>query len=524
MSHPFTQGTDEDMQNLLNEDIENYVDLSQANRDNISEKKSVTLDHEVVNILQSQVHKDKKMDVEFQNIFDEMIVELMDPCELKLESCSQKQSTIELSKSAKGHLAMTNKKTQSIYSKKVEHFITYNKNCKGNGLGCETTLCNYIAFLRDNKYTEGSMWSVYTALNRESKVKYGVGLGKMEQLKTVLKTITHRYVTSKAKTFTKKQMRQLLDEGLLDESIPNHLEAKIGIIVSVYGLLRVGELKRLTVGNVYENFFNTNEEKPFEVTFPYETKTRVQGFSFLVPKQYRQTFHNYHFQLNDHNSPDNLLLQNFNSKGKGRSQPMGINKINKFPRMSAKLLGYDEVSCLLFTPHTWRRTAATFLADTGINITNLKRCGRWSSDACAEAYLDDTENLRKERMKRITFDQSSSEEEMQYGYKKSTRRKANAKKKTRISHYEINDSEQSEEELPNQIVLRSQTSSKSRSSVGSETNLSTAVTPFTTFDVPEANLKVSVSATDSQVILDVPKNNAGATIFNVTINITNEKK
>ena len=46
----------------------------------------------------------------------------------------------------------------------------------------------------------------------------------------------------------------------------------------------------------------------------------------------------------------------------------------------------------------FHRTGATLLADYGIDIVNLKRMGRWKSDACVEGYLENSHSLKRMRM------------------------------------------------------------------------------------------------------------------------------
>lgn len=43
-----------------------------------------------------------------------------------------------------------------------------------------------------------------------------------------------------------------------------------------------------------------------------------------------------------------------------------------------------------YTGHSFRRTSATLLADSGANITTIKRHGGWRSDAVAERYIEDS--------------------------------------------------------------------------------------------------------------------------------------
>ena len=64
-----------------------------------------------------------------------------------------------------------------------------------------------------------------------------------------------------------------------------------------------------------------------------------------------------------------------------------------------------------FSNHSWRRSAATNLADAGVSKTNLKRHGQWSSDATVEGYIAQSRPLRLERVNKLQPQDDSSEKE-----------------------------------------------------------------------------------------------------------------
>ena len=51
-----------------------------------------------------------------------------------------------------------------------------------------------------------------------------------------------------------------------------------------------------------------------------------------------------------------------------------------------------------YTTHTFRRSAATILADNGSTLVNLKRQGRWTSDTVAESYINNSRKIKLERL------------------------------------------------------------------------------------------------------------------------------
>lgn len=67
---------------------------------------------------------------------------------------------------------------------------------------------------------------------------------------------------------------------------------------------------------------------------------------------------------------------------------VGKNKFGKMPKEIAEYLKLPDVD--LYTGHCFRRTFATVLADTGANVTALKRHGGWKSTSVAEGYIEES--------------------------------------------------------------------------------------------------------------------------------------
>lgn len=81
-----------------------------------------------------------------------------------------------------------------------------------------------------------------------------------------------------------------------------------------------------------------------------------------------------------------LLLQLRN--GKCVKQRVGQNTISSAPSNIADFLGLPEPN--LYTGHALRRSAATILANTGANLTRIRRLGGWTSNV-AEKYIVESE-------------------------------------------------------------------------------------------------------------------------------------
>ncbi|KAJ8910064.1 hypothetical protein NQ315_013319 [Exocentrus adspersus] len=85
---------------------------------------------------------------------------------------------------------------------------------------------------------------------------------------------------------------------------------------------------------------------------------------------------------------DHRRLLIYYKSGKCTVQPVGINTLYSIPKKIAACLGLPKPNS--FTGHCFRRTSATFLADSEADIQVLKRHDGWRSSGVAEAYVEDS--------------------------------------------------------------------------------------------------------------------------------------
>ena len=119
---------------------------------------------------------------------------------------------------------MSNAATAKKYNKHVKDFGDYLANEGGAGLMDDVTVCNYMAFLAKNRYEPGTLWTVYTSLNRYSMITSNFPLSRHMKLKLIMKKYTKGYVTKKAFVLTPNEVVCLLDnKGLLKDTNFKHL-------------------------------------------------------------------------------------------------------------------------------------------------------------------------------------------------------------------------------------------------------------------------------------------------------------
>lgn len=87
------------------------------------------------------------------------------------------------------------------------------------------------------------------------------------------------------------------------------------------------------------------------------------------------------------NVPHNRFFLQYKN-GACKIQPVGKNTFGGIPKTIATYLQLSEPE--RYTGHSFRRTSATLLADSGADITSIKRHGGWRSTSVAEGYLEDS--------------------------------------------------------------------------------------------------------------------------------------
>lgn len=70
------------------------------------------------------------------------------------------------------------------------------------------------------------------------------------------------------------------------------------------------------------------------------------------------------------------------------------------PKIVASYLKLKDAES--YTCHTFRRTSATLLADSGADLLTLKRHGCWKSSAVAEGYIEDSITSKAKIAKKLS--------------------------------------------------------------------------------------------------------------------------
>jgi integrase len=86
--------------------------------------------------------------------------------------------------------------------------------------------------------------------------------------------------------------------------------------------------------------------------------------------------------------------------------PMGKNTIGGYPSRVATFLCLECPSN--YSGHALRRTSATWLAHSGVDIINLKRFGGWASDSVAQGYVAASFNNKRSLAELVQTDEKGS--------------------------------------------------------------------------------------------------------------------
>ena len=247
----FVNSMDPDGNNILGVDSdvedEEYVDL-QRNTQLIEENKKY---------IEEAIHLDKYLTNE-------------EICQVALEVMKEQKekygghllTETSLTDEAREALDMSNVATAKKYNKHVKDFGDYMVNEGGAGLIDDVTVCNYMAFLAKNRYEQGTLWTVYTALNRFSMITSNFPLSRHMKLKLIMKKYTKNFVTKKAFTLSSNKVVRLLDnKGLLKDTNFKHLELKVGMIITLYGLLQCNEIIQVKMKDVMVGLSKSMKEE-----------------------------------------------------------------------------------------------------------------------------------------------------------------------------------------------------------------------------------------------------------------------
>lgn len=279
-------------------------------------------------------------------------------------------------------------KSRQKYKKQYKHFENWCHN-KGTNSVKEEVFLAYFADLQKT-FQPNTLWSKYSMLKSVLKVKRNLDLSLYFKLISFIKKQNVGYRPKKAKIFDKDEISRFIEEAP-DEI---YLLIKVATIFGLAGACRREELSKVMIDDIED------KENLIVVKIPdsKNNTSRIFVVSDEINKgHYLQLYRKYANLRKPCTQHRRFFVQY--RQGVCSTQCVGINSFGKMPSEIAAYLQLKNPE--QYTGHSYRRSSATMLADSGAGITNVKRLGGWKSTAVAESYIDDSTNQKKDMSNKI---------------------------------------------------------------------------------------------------------------------------
>ncbi|KAJ3651553.1 hypothetical protein Zmor_017585 [Zophobas morio] len=234
----------------------------------------------------------------------------------------------------------------------------------------------YVSEL-SKKYEGSSVWTKISMLKRMLLTNENLDISAYALVKSFMKRNSSRYTPKQAKTFIRDQINTFLRDACDDDYLPT----KVATIFGIFGGCRREELYSLAVDSIVDAGSSIIKTIPITKTGCRRVFTVIddgKGIDYLkIIRKYRNmrpshVSHNHFF----------ISCRKAGAAGQGRQgrprrkctvQRIGINTLGEMGKKVAIFLNLSQPS--LYTGHAFRRSSATFLADSGADISVLKRHG-----------------------------------------------------------------------------------------------------------------------------------------------------
>ncbi|KAK5647881.1 hypothetical protein RI129_002773 [Pyrocoelia pectoralis] len=274
-------------------------------------------------------------------------------------------------------------KSKKLYEGAHKKFIDWQAQKKCSSFSERVMLAYFLEVSKNMK--PSTVWSHYSMVKTTLNIYNDTDISKYLKLKAFLKQNSKGYKSKKSLIFSKADVNTFLSEA----SDETHLLTKVILIFGIEGACRAQELSQLMADDVIQS----KESITIKIK---ETKNNVER-QFVVLGNYLQYCVKY-IGLRPSTTSDNHFFYAYRN-GKCVNQVVGKNTFYKIPELVATYLGLENPK--LFTGHTFRRSSATILVESGGDLLTLKKHGGWKSSAIAESYVDESASYRHEIAKKI---------------------------------------------------------------------------------------------------------------------------
>lgn len=228
------------------------------------------------------------------------------------------------------------------------------------------------------KFAPSSKWTFYSMLRTMINLNNNVDIAKFTKLVAILKRRSDGFQPKKSRILDKISILSYLRDADDHEA----LDIKVAMIIGVFGACRRQELQQMSVKDVIDlgdclkitvPVTKTKHPREFVITRGNEPDVDYVA----IVKKYMCL----RLQIINH---DRLFVNYRN--GKCSIQGIGVNKIGDYPKKIAQFLKLPNPE--QYTGHCFRRSSASLLADSGVDVSVLQRHGGWKSAAVAKGYVE----------------------------------------------------------------------------------------------------------------------------------------
>lgn len=306
-----------------------------------------------------------------------------------MDNCDEDLPDSILEAAAEANLELLPAISKQRYERQYDHFIQWARQKGTTNFKKEEVLLAY--FLELSKVMRpNTLWSRFSMIKAVMKLRENFNIGQFYKLITFLKKQSVGFSPKKAKVFNKEDIAKFMVEAPDDV----YLLIKVATIFGLAGACRRVELTNITLENIevkgnYITIKITDSKNHTSRAFVISEEVNNSRYFKLIKK---------YASLRPLNTPHRRFFVQF-KQGKCTNQCVGINSFGKMPSEIAAYLKLPNPQC--YTGHSFRRSSATFLADSGEEITNIKRLGGWKSTTVAEGYVEDSEIKKKNLCNKI---------------------------------------------------------------------------------------------------------------------------
>ncbi|XP_011859053.1 PREDICTED: uncharacterized protein LOC105556569, partial [Vollenhovia emeryi] len=275
-------------------------------------------------------------------------------------------------------------KSKEKYTTAYNKFMDWRTKNKVKSFS-ENTLLTYFTEMSHN-HKPTTLWANYSMLKTTLSINNDINIHNYKKLTAFLKRKSQGFQSKKSQVLTPEQIQIFLNEAPDD----TYLDTKVAMIFGICGACRREELTQITINDI--------EDKGSILLVKIPKTKNYKPRSFVITDEFYSIFKKY-ITLRPKDVENSRFFLNYQN-GRCTRQPIGLNKFVKIPRIIASYLKLPDPQS--YTGHTFRRTSATLLADSGADIITLKRHGGWKSNTVAEGYIEDSFNNKKKICNQIT--------------------------------------------------------------------------------------------------------------------------